>query len=106
MSARLVWSDSSPYPQLATRATTARSCGLCAIQPAHERELHDGFCARHLAQVYRDPLVIRRRRRLSREWLRHWWHQHCLLISTVAILVAWVLLVWEIGALLYTVRGY
>ncbi len=35
----------------------------------------------------------------------HWWHQHCLLVSTVAILVAWVLLMWELGAWWYGVQG-
>ncbi len=104
MSAHLIYRDG--YPTFATRATTARSCGWCAIQPPHEAELHDGLCERHLAQVYRDPLVIRRRRRLTREWLRHWWHQHCLLVSTVVLLIAWVLAVWELGAWWYSVTGY
>ncbi len=104
MTAHLIYRDG--YPTFAPRATTARSWGRCAIQPAHEAELHDGLCETHLADCYCDPLVIRRRRRLSREWLRHWWRQHCLLVSTVAILVAWVLLVWELGALLYLVRGW
>jgi hypothetical protein len=103
MSAHLIYRDG--YPVLAARAITARSWGLCAIQPAHEAELHDGLCETHLAQVYRDPLVIHRRRRLTREWLRHWWHQHCLLVSTLVLLVTWVLLVWELGALWATVQG-
>ncbi len=107
MTARLIYRDG--YPTFAPRATTARSWGRCVIstpQTTHEGELDaDGFCARHLAQVYRDPLVIRRRRRLSREWLRHWWRQHCLLVSTVVLLVAWVLAVWELGALWATVQG-